>query len=213
MPLFYYAGRILAQLLLLVLTRRQIEGRENIPSQGPLLIVANHPHGFDPPILGTSLSRKAVFMAKDELFRSRFSAYFMRSWGAFPIHRGRIDRRALHQANQTLTQGRALVMFPEGMRSNGKQMRRAFSGSAKIAQSNNTPILPVGIIGTEQIKGITWLFKRPKITVNIGCPFHLPSASNKPSREELSHMTNDIMGQIAKLLPPEYRGYYTEKAG
>jgi len=208
MSWFYYVGRVMAWVLLSLLTRWRVRGKENIPSQGPLLIVANHLNLADSPLLGVSLSRKVVFMAKEELFRSSFSGYFIRSFGAFPVHRGQLDREALRQAGQALAQGQALGMFPEGMRSRGGQLRRAFHGSALIALRSGAPILPVGITGTEKIKGAAWLLRRPQITVNIGHPFHLPPVSSKLTKAELAELTNYIMGHIAELLPLEYRGHY-----
>ena len=208
MPWFYYAGRVLVWGLLILLTRWRVRGKENIPCQGPLLIVANHLNLADPAILAVSLSRKIVFMAKEELFRSPLSAYFIRGFGSFPVHRGRLDRKALRQADQILAQGRALIMFPEGMRSHHGRLQHAFSGSALIAWRSGVPILPVGITGTEKIKGVAWLLRRPQITINIGHPFRLSPASSKLTKEELAERTKDIMGHIAELLPPEYQGHY-----
>ena len=148
MPWFYYVGRLMVRILLLLLTRWQVKGRENIPNQGPVLVVANHLSLADPPLLGVSLGRKAIFMAKKELFRFRFIGYFIGGFGAFPVHRGQLDRKALRQAGQVLAQGLALVMFPEGMRSRSGRLRPAFPGSALIALRSGVPILPVGITGT-----------------------------------------------------------------
>ena len=208
MPWLFYVGRVIARILLLLLTRWQVRGKENIPSQGPLLVVANHLNLTDPPLLGASLSRRVVFMAKKELFRFRIIGYFIGGFGAFPVHRGQLDRRALRQANQVLAKGLALVMFPEGMRSRCGQLQPAFYGSALIALRSGAPILPVGIIGTEKIKGVTWLLHRPQITVNIGHPFSLPPTGSRPTKTELAEVTNSIMGRIAELLPLEYRGNY-----
>jgi len=169
-PWFYYVGRLLIMMLLFLLTRWRVKSRENMPNQGPLLIVANHLSLVDPPLVGVSLGRRVVFMAKEELFRSRFSSYFIGSCGAFPVDRGRLDRKALHQANQVLAQGLALVMFPEGTRSGSGQMQSAFPGAALIALRSGTPILPVGITGTEKLNGLAWLLHRPQITVSIGQP-------------------------------------------
>ena len=124
------------------------------------------------------------------------------------MHRGRLDREALRQADQSFAQGLALVMFPEGTRSKSGRLRHAFPGSALIALRSGVPILPVGITGTEKIKGVTWILRRPEITINIGCPFYLPSVSSRLTKVELAELTNSIMGRIAELLPPEYRGDY-----
>ncbi len=211
MSWFYYVGRLLMRLLLLLLTRWRVRSRDNIPGEGPLLIVANHINLADPPLLGVSLSRKVVFMAKEELFRSRFSGYFVRSFGAFPVHRGKVDREALRQAKRVLADGLALVMFPEATRSNNAQLQSAFPGSALIALRSGVPILPVGITGTEKIEGIAWILRRPVVTVNIGHPFYLPSVNSRLTKVEMAELTNFIMGRIAELLPPEYRGNYARE--
>ncbi len=211
MPWFYYVGRLVVRMLLLLLTRWRVKGRENVPSQGSLLVVANHLNLADPPLLAVSLGRKAIFMAKEELFRFRLSGYFIHGFGAFPVHRGQLDRKALRQAGQVLGEGLALVMFPEATRSKSAQLQPAFSGSALIALRSGVPILPIGITGTERIKGVAWLLHRPEITVNIGHPFHLPPASSKLTKVELTKLTDYMMGRIAELLPPEYRGDYAEQ--
>ncbi|MFC2002330.1 lysophospholipid acyltransferase family protein [Chloroflexota bacterium] len=209
MSWFYYVARAILGLLFLLLTRWQVKGKENVPSQGPLLIVANHLNLTDPPLLGISFSRKVIFMAKEELFRSRFTAHFMRRLGAFPVRRQGLDRVALRQALQILDDGLVLAMFPEGMRSRNGQLGAALPGSALIACRSGAPILPVGITGTEQIKGIVWILRRPKVTVNIGHPFYLTPADGKLTRKELAVLTDSIMRHIAELLPQEYRGSYT----
>jgi len=147
-------------------------------------------------------------MAKKELFYSRVIGYFIRGFGSFPVHRGQLDRKALRQAEQLLAQGLALVMFPEGKRSKNAQLQPGFSGSALIAWHSGAPILPVGIAGTERIKGVGWLLRRPQITVNIGRSFYLPPVSSKLTKLKLAEHTDFIMERIAELLPPEYRGNY-----
>ena len=194
-----------------LLTRYRVMGRENIPGQGSLLVVANHLNLADPPLLGVSISRKTIFMAKEELFRSRLLSYFIGGFGAFPVRRRQTDRQALRQAKRVLAEGLALVMFPEGARSHNAQLRPAFSGSALVALRSDAPILPVGISGTEKIKGVAWLLRRPRITVNIGQPFYLSSDSGKLTKEELAGLTNSMMERIAELLPREYRGGYARE--
>ena len=211
MPWFYYVATVIVRVLLKLLTRCQVKGRENIPNQGPLLIVANHLNLADPPLLGVSLNRKVIFMAKKELFRPRVIGYFIGSLGAFPVHRGRLDRQAMRQAYQVLADGLALVMFPEGTRSLNGRLQPALPGPALIAIRSGAPILPVGIVGTEKIKGVTGLLRRPQITVNVGRPFHLPLANSRLTKAELAELTNSIMERIAELLPLEYRGDYGGK--
>ena len=211
MPWFYYVSRLMVRILLVLLTRRQVRGKENIPSQGPLLVVANHLSLADPPVLSFSLEREMIFMAKAKLFRFRVLGYFMHGLGAFPVHGGRPDRKALRQAEQVLAQGLTLVVFPEGMRSRSAKLQHSFSGPALIALRSGAPILPVGITGTEKLESAAWLLRRPQIMVNIGRPFHLPPFDGKLTKTELDELTNYIMERVAELLPAEYRGTYVRK--
>jgi 1-acyl-sn-glycerol-3-phosphate acyltransferase len=206
---FYYFGRILMRVLLFLLASWQVEGRENVPLKGPLIVVCNHPNMADPPLIAVSVNRKTVFMAKEELFLHWFSRFCVRNFGAFPVRRGGLDRTSLKEAERWLKQGVAVVMFPEGKRSRTIQMEEAFPGSALIAARLCVPVLPVGITGTEKIKGRTWWLHRPRIKVNIGEPFQMPSVNGKLTRDELAQLTSFIMEHIAGVLPPEYRGIYS----
>ncbi len=209
--MLFHISRFLMRILFLLLSHWRVRGRENVPSEGPVLIASNHLHLVDVPLLAVSFGRAVLFMAKGELFHSRVLDYIFRSLGSFPVRRGQIDREALRQARQVFNDGLALVMFPEGTRSKNNRLKSAFSGSALVALRNGVPILPVGITGTEKIKGVAWLLHRPRLTVNIGHPFHLPSVNSKLTKAELAKLTNDIMNRIAELLPLEYRGIYTDE--
>jgi 1-acyl-sn-glycerol-3-phosphate acyltransferase len=209
LPWFYYVGRMIARALFSLLTRLEVRGRENIPAEGPLLVVANHLNLTDPPLLGVSLGRETIFMAKEELFRSPLTAYFVGNFGAFPVHRGKLDRKALRQAQQVLSDGRALIMFPEATRSKRACLQPAYPGSALIAMRGGVPVLPVGISGTERVRGVGWIFRRPRITLNIGRPFRL--SAKDFTRAALVENTTLIMERIAELLPPKYRGVYGKR--
>ena len=193
------------RLLLVLLSRWQIRGKENIPREGPVLIVANHMTLIDPPLLSVSLGRYAQIMAKEELFRTRASSYFMSGLGAFPVYRGRLDRRAMRVAEKTLADGGALVVFPEGQRSRNGQLQRASAGATLIALRSGVPIVPAVISGTEKISGVWSVLRRPRLTVNFARPFHLPPVNSKSDRAKC---TRYIMEHIAEVLPAEYRGMY-----
>jgi 1-acyl-sn-glycerol-3-phosphate acyltransferase len=208
MSWFYYFGRFLIRIIVFLFTGTRVTGKKNLPKHGALLVVANHLSLADPPLLGACLSRKAIFMAKEELFRSKFVRYFIRGFGAFPVHRGQLDRKSLRRAEEVLESGLVLVMFPEATRSKNAEMQPAYPGSAMIALHSGTSILPVGITGTENIKGYKWLLRRPRLVVNIGRPFNLPEVNGKVTRTVLNDITDLIMKHVAELLPDKYRGYY-----
>jgi len=210
----YYLARFLAVGLVSLLLRLEVRGKENIPVNGPVLVVANHVNLIDPVLLGISFRRRLRFIAKEELFRSRVGNVFFRGIGAFPVHRGGMNLEAFRQAEQVLAAGMALAIFPEGRRSQSGQLRPAFSGASLIASRREVPILPVGIIGTGQIKGATWWLRRPHVKVIIGAPFYLPStpaANGNLNRSELAKSTSVIMGRISELLPDKLRGDYSKR--
>ncbi|MFH1382416.1 MAG: lysophospholipid acyltransferase family protein [Chloroflexota bacterium] len=213
MSWFYDFSKIVLMMAVFLLTRWRVRGADNVPQQGPLLVVSNHLNNTDPPLVGLSLRRRVRFMAKEQLFRSRLGDLFIRSLGAFPVHRGRLDRDALRQAEQILTDGQVLVMFPEGTRSKNAQLQPALPGAALIACRCNVAILPVAVAGTEKINGASWWLRRPEITINIGSSFRLPPIDGQPSKAELEKQTTFIMEHIAGLLPAEYRGHYQPRGG
>ena len=207
LPWFYYTGRWLVRRLL-SLTRFELEGIENVPAVGPLIIASNHLGLADPPILGAVIPREIVFMAKEELFRyGPLVSYFVRSYGAFPVKRGRPAVRAVREALDVLSKDKAIVIFPEGQRSRTGKLKEPFPGAAAIALASGAPVLPVGISGTEVMDKFYWVFRRPRVRVNIGRPFY-PGRTGQPGKLELRAVTDDIMERIARLLPEQYRGKY-----
>jgi len=207
----YYFGRGLIRIIVFPFATWEVKGRENITAKGPFLVVCNHLHLADPPIVAASLPLKCVFMAKEELWQDRWSRFWVENFGAFPVRRG-ADTEAIRQAESWLKKGVSVVVFPEGGRSRTEQLQAAFSGAALIAQHAGVPVLPVSIAGTEKLKRLTWcFFHHPRVTVTIGRPFSLPPNNGRITREQRQEMTDGIMQKIAALLPPEYRGVYGQE--
>lgn len=192
----------------------KIEGRENVPPTGPLILVANHVHVMDPILIAFSFSRWITFVAKEELFHSLFLRLWLRWAGSLSLQRNgkvREKQRILEGAKKALEEGSILGMFPEGGRSQDGKLRKGKPGSAVIASKTDVPLLPVGVIGTDKIHGISWLWKRPPIVVKIGKPFKLPSTSARISKSQMQSLTTQLMREIAGLLPPEYQGAYEKR--
>ena len=206
MGLFYYVANTAMQALLIALTRWRVEGRENVPRKGPVIVVSNHMTYVDPPLLGASVPRRITFMAKEELFGLSPLGLVVRAYGAFPVSRSGVDRTALRRALEILKKGGVLGMFPEGKRSLSYKLQEAQPGTAFIAARSGAPIVPVGITGTEKVKGISFILRRPSIVVKIGRPFTIQSnESNEQRRSGLAQQADLITRRIAELLPPSYR--------
>lgn len=197
-----------------VLIRYEVRGKENLPPDGAIIAVCNHLHLLDPVLhILSILPRDSIFMAKEELFRYFPVPLFrilMDIAEAFPVRRkGTLEERqqAIEYSIKVLQAGMAFGIYPEGTRSRTCQLKEAYHGCALIALRTGAPLIPVGIWGTEKLKGLGWL-KRPKVVVNFGKPFTLPPVEGEVSEGKLQELTEYIMRKLAGVLPPEYRGRY-----
>ncbi len=194
--------------------RLEIRGRENLPQNGPVIAACNHLNLIDPPLhIISILPRDSIFMAKEELFQYWPIPVFrilMDAAEAFPVRRrGTPEERqqAIEFSERVLAEKLVFGMYPEGTRSKMGCLKEAYHGIAIIALRTGAPLIPVGIWGTEKLRGIGWL-TRPKVIINFGKPFTLPPVQGEPTEEQLKELTEYIMGKIAAILPPEYRGRY-----
>ena len=200
--------------LLKILSRLEIKNRQNLPTEGAIIAVCNHVHLIDPVIhLISILPRDSIFMAKEELFRTWPMPLFpllMNIAEAFPVrHRGTPEEReeAMQKAYQALAEGHVFGIYPEGTRSRTSKLKAAYHGTTRIALRSGAPLIPVGIYGSEKLKGKGWI-SRPKITVIFGKPFNLPPTDTDPNISQLQSLTDFIMQQLCTVLPPEYHGQY-----
>ncbi len=206
--MFYAFACLGVRVLLRLFTRCTVRGLENIPAEGPLLLVSNHLNLVDPPVLGALLPRRIVFMAKEELFHIFFIGWVVKSYGAFPVKRGRPDRHALRTAVAVLEKGGVVGMFPEGTRSRTGSMQRAHPGAALVALLSGAPVLPVAIVGTDRLRSLVSLLRRPTITIRVGEPFLLERMRN--GERDLEASTTRMMAGVAALLPEGRRGFYAK---
>jgi 1-acyl-sn-glycerol-3-phosphate acyltransferase len=206
--MFYHFLHTAILFLSKILLRCKVTGKDNVPKHGACIVVANHINLLDSPILGVSLGRKVYFMAKEELFDSRFMGWLFREFGAFPVGKGKLDRRAGRTALELINNEQAIIILPEGKRSEDGRLGYAYPGAALLAAKSRVSIIPVGISGTGRLVGKWWFLNRPRIQLNIGKPFTLPEFDGKLSKGIVSQLTYEIMSHIAALLSPESRGRY-----
>jgi 1-acyl-sn-glycerol-3-phosphate acyltransferase len=214
--------RAMIKPLLRVLIGFRLEGLENVPRIGPVVVASNHLHNADPLLLQVAMPRSLHFMAKKELFAIRPLAWIIRRGGTFPVDRGKADRTAIRAAEARLKAGIAVGMFPEGTRSVTRSLKVALPGAASIAQLTGAPILPVAITGSERLPFNGTKARRrdglpePEpghrgVRVRFGRPFTIP---REVDGKRLGHdeATERLMAAIVALLPLDYRGVYAHLA-
>ena len=107
--MLYALLKNLIKFYLLIFNHWQIKGQENIPQEGPLVLIANHVSLWDPVVFACSVNRPVCFMAKEELFQIPILGKLISRLNAFPVKRGQADRRAIRQANKLLRKIKLLV--------------------------------------------------------------------------------------------------------
>ncbi len=206
MALFYHVCTGIFSVAVRSLASYQVEGKEHVPA-GPVIVVANHLSFIDPPLLGASLGRRMVFLAKRELFHG-LGGWCVRTYGAVAIRRDGFDRRGIEEAEAMLRGGAALGIFPEGRRHPQGGMGRGQAGAVLLACRTGVPLLPVGITGTERVQKPKDVFSHPKIRVAIGETISLPRSEDVVSRAQLAEWHHEVMTAVARLLPEPYQGTY-----
>lgn len=192
-----------------VLLRWRIEGADHLPSHGPVLLAINHLSALDPLLGGSAVRRKVHFMAKEELFRSKFLAAVLRRLGAFPVRRGESDRQALRQAVRLLEQGEVVGIFPEGTRSPDGRLQQAQTGLAFLAQRTGAVVVPMAILGTRDLFSHRTRSSRPAgVRIVVGEPLHAPGEDGGDSvHERHRRFADEVMGRINALLSQTLERY------
>jgi 1-acyl-sn-glycerol-3-phosphate acyltransferase len=203
----------LLRLLYFLLFRLQVSGKENVPPTGHLILMINHIHALDPFLVVGSFPRPVTPMSKIEVFDLPLIGILARVYGAFPIRRGQVDKRAMRQAFQVLREGGVLLIAPEGTRSPTYGLQRGKEGMALIAARSGALIVPVGITGTQNAGDYWRRLRRAPVHIAIGQPFRLEPGSEQIRRPLLRAMTDEAMYQLAATLPPAYRGVYANLDG
>lgn len=192
--------------------RPTIEGLDNVPRTGGLLIASNHLSFVDSVVLPIVAPRKVVFLAKAEYFEKPLSRAWFRGIGMVPVDRDdtKAAMASLDIALEVLRRGEAFGIYPEGTRSRDGRLYRGRTGVAELALTAGVPVVPVGLQGTENIQPIGHRFpRRAKVTIRFGEPIDFAGrfegvAKGRARREA----TDEIMKAIQGLSGQEEAGVY-----
>jgi 1-acyl-sn-glycerol-3-phosphate acyltransferase len=205
---FYFLVRAFVTLLVRILLRVNIVGREHVPASGPFLFTPNHLSQVDTPLCLAVIPRQLRVFAAEKYKRNPFLYVLFETMGCIWVRQFEADHEALREALHHLRRGGALGIAPEGTRSRETHaLLRGRGGASLLASRSGVPLLPVGIWGTETVIRDWKRLRRGSVTVRIGKPYHLDVSARAKGRE-LDAATDDMMCAIAALLPPEYRGEY-----
>ena len=188
----YWTVRAVLQPFFRVYFRLRRLGTEHIPAKGPVLLASNHRSFSDPFFIGLCLRRPLRFVAKIELFDKRWKARLLLALGAFPIRRGESDELALETARIILEQGGAVGIFPEGTRVRPGPLAEPKRGVGRLALETGAPVVPVAIIGTEDIRK-AWRIRPRKVSIRCGQPLTYPRPADGIAT---AHLAREITARI-----------------
>ena len=190
----YKIVRAVLDFIFFVIFRLHVEGRENVPQTGAIIVAPNHKSDWDPPLIGVAFNTRIIhYMAKEELFKNPFLGWLIRQFGTFPVKRGTVDRTAIRQALRELKAGNPLGIFPEGTRIRREGLGRFHSGMASLALMTGTPVVPVAVIGSR------WMpHKKGPLAVLIGKPVEVKK--QRPTDEKVAELNDVVKGKIQDLM-------------
>ena len=194
-----------------ILSDLRIEGKENLPKTGPLLVIANHFSFIDPVAVLHALPYPIEYVGGAEFPHAPGIVKLLPDiWGYYPVFRGTGSRYALRAAEEILKQDGVLGIMPEGG-SWAEVLRPARPGTAYLAAQTGAKVLPLGIHGLNDIFPIKF-GQRPKAVIRIGKPVgpFTTTGRGRERREQLDQIGHELMKSIAALIPDQYRGFLAD---
>lgn len=200
-----------------VVFRPWIEGKENVPSSGPAILVSNHISAGDTFLIPALIPRRLTFPAKAEAFagtgiRGRVLKWFLEGVGMLPMDRsgGRASATSMTEVLGVLDRGDLLGIFPEGTRSPDGRLYKGKTGVARLVLQARVPVLPVGVVDTEfvhlPVLGIP-VMRRPGVRIGRPIDFDRYAGAGN-DRDVLRWVTDEIMAAVQELSGQRYVDAY-----
>jgi len=209
--MLYFLSRII-RLVIKLIARVEIQGGENIPKEGGFVIATNHLGRLDVALLFYALEGDFILTIAEKYEHHWLFGPIGNAMNGIWLDRFSADIGAIRQVLTRMKAGGILVIAPEGTRSKSESMAEGKPGVAYLALKAGVPIVPVGLVGTEDRVVVERLkkFKKSEIKIIVGNPFNLPPIQRTNREEMLKQYTDEIMCRIGVLLPEKYRGVYAE---
>ena len=213
----YWILKIVLTPILYVAYRIRVEGKEHLPREGAVILAANHRSFLDSIFIPLLVPRRVTFVAKAEYFDDPKTAWFFRAVGQIPIRRegGSASEGALAAARDVLAAGGVFGIYPEGTRTRDGYLHKGKTGVARLALSTGAPLVPVGMVGTDECQPtdakLPRLFR--KVTIRFGPPLSMEHyVGRDDDRLVLRQITDELMFEIGELCGYEYRDTYASKS-
>jgi len=188
------------------------EGFAKMPETGPLIVATNHINNLEILVLRKYLgSRRVIGLAKAEAWENRVFGWLLDVWEAIPIRRGENDIAALRRSVSVLKEGRILGLAPEGTRSRDGRLQKGHTGAVTIALKSGAPVLPMAYWGGEKFGEYVRRLRRTPFHIAVGKPLRILTEGVRVTSAIRQQIIDEIMTEIAKLLPPAYRGVYANR--
>jgi 1-acyl-sn-glycerol-3-phosphate acyltransferase len=199
--------------LVTILYRLRTYGKENVPKDGPVLILCNHQSFLDPMFSQSWVSRPFSFVARDSLYRG-FFGWLIRSLYAIPIRQGQADIGAIKTVIGVLKQGRAVCLYPEGSRTFDGRIAEIKPGFGLISRRADVPIVPAVIDGAFECWPRTKKLPKPlgKVTVMYGTPIaaeHVRQVGDEAFAAELTKILRQMQGELRQKIGKKPMDYST----
>lgn len=196
--MFYRAIWSLVRAVMVLFFRVKVTGRENERMSGRVIYASNHISALDPPVVGSSLKRQLMYLAKQELFRIPIFGSIIRALHARPVNRAGYTRGALDVMKTALEHDEGVLVFPEGTRQKDGKLGEGKVGVGMLAVWTGSPVVPVYVSGTASIwKALTW---RCRFRVALGRIVEPPEATDPQERKHAyQSVTDAVMAEIARL--------------